>query len=72
MTDLHRVLRRIEGGARVSIAMDYYGREKIQFRSWWQPWPRTIDLGHEEIREVKRALWYRRQSRARSPARNPA
>ena len=65
MSDVGMVLKHVEAGYRVRFFEDYYGKQWIEIRRPWLPWPKTrLNLRNDEVVEVKAALRRRARDRA--------
>lgn len=61
MSNVEKILARVNAGAKLRILMDHYGQERVQLEAKWLPIRRSFELTREELRELKRALWKRGQ-----------
>jgi len=67
MSDLAYVLGRIEEGARVRFAIDYFGQHIAVVPRRWLPGKRRIKLDRDDAAQVERALRSRRHQAKRLP-----
>lgn len=66
MSKLDYILSRIDEGARVRVATDYFGQHVIEVPHRWLPISQRQSLRPAEMDEVRRALLARRSRRTRS------
>ena len=64
MSDLNYVLNRIEHGARVKLALDYFGQPMGIVPRRWLPGTRKIRLGSQDLSHVQHALRSRHGARS--------